>query len=282
MEEKDDDIKRAIDDIFGDDVIEIDTSNDDLNKNFNDEDEFSNVAKTSMENINSLSNTNDNDSNESINNLNDINPNNLNDSVNTLDGMNADEVNNDFDEEEYLKEDFVSKEKKQSKPFDIKTLIYFTLGFLVLIIVIYAAINYANKREKIIKCSYEAEDVGYKVTDWYKIKYKNNDILYVEGEYNYIAKTNEYKGQIPYIKNEKIPVIINSNGMKGFTYVYETNESLFKVLTYLDYELFDYDRISNIDQSVFPISYFKINTNRSLSDLIKDLERKDYVCTKSK
>lgn len=280
MEEKDDDIKRAIDDIFGDDIIEIDTSNDDLNENFNDDEEFNNVAKTSMENINNLSNINDNYSNESINNLNDINSNYLNDSVNTLDDISADEVNNDFNEEEYLNEDFVPNGKKQSKPFDIKTLIYFTLGFLVLIVVIYAAISYANKREKIIKCSYEAEDVGYKVTDWYKIKYKNNNILYVEGEYNYIAKTNEYKGQIPYIKNEKIPVIINSNGMKGFTYIYETNESLFKVLTYLDYELFDYDRISNIDQSVFPISYFKINTNRSLSDLIKDLERKDYVCTR--
>ena len=70
--------------------------------------------------------------------------------------------------------------------------------------------------------------------------------------------------------------------MSGFTYIYETSENFFKVSGYLDFTLFNYDKISKINQSITPISYFKIEPKQSFKELYKNLEKQGYVCTISK
>lgn len=252
MDEKDSDIKRAIDDIFGDDVIEIGSGKDTIKSEYTDGD----LSTTSL-NIPLTSSAA-----SSVPEINDYTP----------------EINNDENKEENKP----ANDEKDGKSFNKRIIIYFIIGFVIGFVLIYVIIRFVIGREKIVNCAYSAEDLGYKVTDEYKIKYKNDTILYVESVYNYIAKTDEYKAQIEYVKDEKIPVIINSNGMSGFTYVYEASESFFKVMGYLDFTLFDYKKINKMDQKVAPISYFNINSNPSFKALKKDLEKEGYVCTVSK
>ena len=244
MDEKDSDVKRALDDIFGDDIIEIDPA-------INDEEPIEEIIE-----------------------------------------INKEELNDEKKESkvEEIKEETITEEKdislidneKQEKSFNKKIFIYFILGFIIGLVFIYFIVNYSSEKEKIVNCSYQAEDTGYKVTDEYKITYKKDNVIYVESIYNYTAKTDEYKNQIEYIKDEKLPIIINSNGMSGFTYTYETSENFFKVFGYLDFTLFDYDKISKINQSVTPISYFNISSKQSFNELTKKLEKEGYVCIKSK
>lgn len=234
MDEKDKQMKEALDDIFGDDVIEIKDTNDD------------NLTNTSL-NIPNIS------SSEII-------------------------APTSLDKEDNIQE---TTEKDNNISYK-KIILYFLIGFVLGFILIYIIVNFVLNKEKTINCSYSANDLGYKITDEYKIKYKNNTILKVDGSYIYTAKTEEYKSQIEYIKNEKIPVIINSNGMKGFTYLYEVSDSYFKVNSYLVYDLFEFDKINKIDQKNMPISYFKITSDKSVKKLKNELINKGYTCNLSK
>lgn len=234
MDEKDKQMKEALDDIFGDDVIEIKDTNDD------------NLTNTSL-NIPNIS------SSEII-------------------------APTSLDKENNIQE---ITEKDNNISYK-KIILYFLIGFVLGFILIYIIVNFVLNKEKTINCSYSANDLGYKITDEYKIKYKNNTILKVDGSYIYTAKTEEYKSQIEYIKNEKIPVIINSNGMKGFTYLYEVSDSYFKVNSYLVYDLFEFDKINKIDQKNMPISYFKITSDKSVKKLKNELINKGYTCNLSK
>ena len=234
MDEKDKQMKEALDDIFGDDVIEIKDTNDD------------NLTNTSL-NIPNIS------SSEII-------------------------APTSLDNENNIQE---TTEKDNDISYK-KIILYFLIGFVLGFILIYIIVNFVLNKEKTINCSYSANDLGYKITDEYKIKYKNNTILKVDGSYIYTAKTEEYKSQIEYIKNEKIPVIINSNGMKGFTYLYEVSDSYFKVNSYLVYDLFEFDKINKIDQKNMPISYFKITSDKSVKKLKNELINKGYKCNLSK
>ncbi len=234
MDEKDKQMKEALDDIFGDDVIEIKDTNDD------------NLTNTSL-NIPNIS------SSEII-------------------------APTSLDKENKIQE---TTEKDNDISYK-KIILYFLIGFVLGFILIYIIVNFVLNKEKTINCSYSANDLGYKITDEYKIKYKNNTILKVDGSYIYTAKTEEYKSQIEYIKNEKIPVIINSNGMKGFTYLYEVSDSYFKVNSYLVYDLFEFDKINKIDQKNMPISYFKITSDKSVKKLKNELINKGYTCNLSK
>lgn len=234
MDEKDKQMKEALDDIFGDDVIEIKDTNDD------------NLTNTSL-NIPNIS------SSEII-------------------------TPTSLDKENNIQE---TTEKDNNISYK-KIILYFLIGFVLGFILIYIIVNFVLNKEKTINCSYSANDLGYKITDEYKIKYKNNTILKVDGSYIYTAKTEEYKSQIEYIKNEKIPVIINSNGMKGFTYLYEVSDSYFKVNSYLVYDLFEFDKINKIDQKNMPISYFKITSDKSVKKLKNELINKGYTCNLSK
>lgn len=234
MEDNDKKMKEALDNIFGDDVMEIENTNDD------------NLTNTSL-NIPSIS------------------------SSDIVAPVSLDNENNIKD-----------KEDENGNISQKKIILYFLIGFILGFILIYIIVNFIINKEKVINCSYSASDTGYKVTDEYKIKYKNNTILKVEGSYTYTAKNEEYKSQIEYIKKEKIPVIINSNGMKGFTYLYEVSDSYFKVNSYLDYDLFDLDNINKINQDNVPISYFKITNDKSVKKLKSELVSKGYTCNLSK
>ena len=234
MEDNDKKMKEALDNIFGDDVMEIENTNDD------------NLTNTSL-NIPSIS------------------------SSDIVAPVSLDNENNIKD-----------KEDENGNISQKKIILYFLIGFILGFILIYIIVNFIINKEKVINCSYSASDTGYKVTDEYKIKYKNNTILKVEGSYTYTAKNEEYKSQIEYIKKEKIPVIINSNGMKGFTYLYEVSDSHFKVNSYLDYDLFDLDNINKINQDNVPISYFKITNDKSVKKLKSELVSKGYTCNLSK
>lgn len=234
MEDNDKKMKEALDNIFGDDVMEIENTNDD------------NLTNTSL-NIPSIS------------------------SSDIVAPVSLDNENN-----------IKGKEDENGNISQKKIILYFLIGFILGFILIYIIVNFIINKEKVINCSYSASDTGYKVTDEYKIKYKNNTILKVEGTYTYTAKNEEYKSQIEYIKKEKIPVIINSNGMKGFTYLYEVSDSYFKVNSYLDYDLFDLDNINKINQDNVPISYFKITNDKSVKKLKSELVSKGYTCNLSK
>lgn len=160
-----------------------------------------------------------------------------------------------------------------------KNIIYYLIGLVIITIVIYVLVNFVFGVTKTITCKLDAEDVGYHFTDLYKITYKKNKISYVESVYTYTALNDEYKGQIEYIKDDKVPVIVNSNGMPGFTYVYEASDDYIKVNGYLDFNLFEYDKIDKLDQNLMPISYFKINSKLTYKALKNNLEEKGYVCT---
>ena len=176
-----------------------------------------------------------------------------------------------------------SKEKTNKNFFSLKRIIiYFVVGFLIGFVLIYVLVNYVFGVSNVTVCSQSAKDVGYEYTDEYKITYKKGKILYVESDYNYKALTDEFKSQINYVKDEKLLAVINSNGMPGFTYVYEVSDDHFKVNGYLDFELINFDKVDDINQDLMPISYFKIDSKLTYSSLISNLEDEGYKCTPSK
>ena len=187
-------------------------------------------------------------------------------------------ITNESDDNKTLEQ--VSEEEKST--FNIKKIIvYFFIGIIIGFILIFCLINYKNDKELKTSCFFSAEDDDYKITDEYKITYKNNKITYVEGTYVYTAKTEEYKKQVEFIKEEKLPIIINSNGMSGFTYTYESSSDFFKVYSYLDFEEFNMDKINKINQDTTPISFFKIKTDKKYEKLKESLEKKGFKCTLS-
>ncbi len=195
-------------------------------------------------------------------------------------------INNALDDifgTDLLEIDINNKDKKVSKKRNNKSIyIYIFLIILLLVIVLLMFIYDNNSKEKIVNCSYKANDKGYSITDEYIITYKENKIIYFDGKYIYRALNEEYKNQIDYVKDEKMPVIINSNGMPGFTYIYEIGEDYFSVNSYLDFSLFDYNLIDKNDNDNYPISYITIDSSTTYESLVKNLKKDGYTCTKSK
>lgn len=378
MNNKDRDLKNALDDIFGSDSIEIDVPNSNIKKEDNDQESIKLVSnyvdadfkKVENKNINDLSDVPKDmpynkisDKNENIIYNNDLNGSNnsflnndvLDNSNNTLNSNNNDSLNNDNNvfptyvnnefnasnlgnnennnQSQAFSHDFQydvndinaafnqntinndnnivnnkaqefnehaknnisinpvmdnaksdqSKEKTNKNFFSLKRIIiYFVVGFLIGFVLIYVLVNYVFGVSKVTVCSQSAKDTGYEYTDEYKITYKKDKILYVQSDYNYKALTDEFKSQINYVKDEKLLAVINSNGMPGFTYVYEVSDGHFKVNGYLDFELIDFDKVDDINQDLMPISYFKIDSKLTYSSLISNLEDQGYKCTPSK
>lgn len=168
---------------------------------------------------------------------------------------------------------------KDDKSFNKKIIIYIVLGILFGLIVVFILVNFVFGVEKKELCTSVAEDTGYKYTDEYKITYKKNKINYVETTYTYTALNSEYKEQIKYVSDDKLRAVINSNGMPGFTYTYETSDDYVKVNGYLDFTLFNYDEIEKINQEAMPLSYFKISRDMTYKTLKNDLEKNGYKCT---
>lgn len=168
---------------------------------------------------------------------------------------------------------------KDDKSFNKKIIIYIALGAILGLIVVFILVNFVFGVEKKELCTSVAEDTGYKYTDEYKITYKKNTINYVESTYTYTALNSEYKEQIKYVSDDKLRAVINSNGMPGFTYTYETSDDYVKVNGYLDFTLFNYDEIEKINQEAMPLSYFKISRDMTYKTLKNDLEKNGYKCT---
>lgn len=171
---------------------------------------------------------------------------------------------------------------KDDKSFNKKIIIYIALGAILGLIVVFVLVNFVFGIEKKELCTSVAEDTGYKYTDEYKITYKKNKINYVESTYTYTALNSEYKGQIKYVSDDKLRAVINSNGMPGFTYTYETSDDYVKVNGYLDFTLFNYDEIEKINQEAMPLSYFKISRDMTYKTLKANLEKEGYKCTTTK
>ncbi len=171
---------------------------------------------------------------------------------------------------------------KDDKSFNKKIIIYIALGMVLGLIVVFILVNFVFGIEKKELCTSTAEDTGYKYTDEYKITYKKNKINYVESTYTYTALNSEYQEQIKYVSDDKLRAIINSNGMPGFTYTYETSDNYVKVNGYLDFTLFNYDEIEKIDQEAMPLSYFKISRDMTYKTLKANLETEGYKCTTTK
>ncbi len=249
MDDNNQDIKKALDEIFGDDFIEIDV------KKENKDEKKEEILST--ETLNDIIQTPKLEENDKavINYSNKIN----------------DDINENKD-----KKDGQNETKKTS--FNKILIISIIIGFLLGVLVIFIVIDNVFYKEKVTNCSSSASDYGYKYSDEYKITYKHDDIVYVEGEYIYNVLDNDYKDQIDVIKNEKMHVLLNSNGMKGFTYTYEVSDKSFKINSYLDFSQFDYKKINNIDQSLMPISYFEITNNMKYETLIKELQNQGYKC----
>lgn len=241
MNNKDEDLKKALDELFGDDVEDIKTE-----------------EKGDFEA--SLGDTT-------------YNENNIIDA--SLDS-NADEININNFEIETEKQD-ATKDTINSK----KIFVYLLIGFIIGLMLLFFVIDKQDVQQNIVYCSHSKEDTGYKEMTEYKITKKDDVITFVEGTYTYVAKTDEYKTNIDKVKEEKIPVIINSNGMSGFTYSYETSDNLFKIDSYLDYELFDETQVKDALQKGTPISFYPISLEKNYLDLKKVLEKSGFKCTTS-
>lgn len=285
MTDKEKSINDALNDIFGDDFLEFDTNNE---ENINIKPE-SNIT---FENYNEENSTSINNPRESTDEFKENNVSNIieekinNDTPKDIifenytqnnfnDVKQGDEVFSD--ENSNINQSYIGKKNKSKK-----YLTYIIIGIVFAILIILSVIKLVSSIERKEYCYYEANDDGYSLTDEYTISYKGNKLLYVEGIYSYSALKDEYKSQIEYIKNEKLPVIINSNGMKGFTHIYEIGENSLKINSYYDVTLMDFDLIDKNDNKINPISYINLKSNVTYKNLKKNLEKNGYKCTLSK
>lgn len=263
---EDKDIKSALDDIFGPDFIEINVDESKNNENKKAEELKEDEYLNNLDEKNSILTNNTYVDDLSLK---------VKDNVEIENNKSSNEKTDDNSFNDF-------KKIKTKDNFNKKMILYFAIGFILGIIIIYMIVNYVQNKTYVVNCSSYAEDTGYKYTDEYKITYKKDSILNVDGTYTYTALSDEYKPQVNIIKEDKSHAIINSNGMPGFTYTYEVSDDYFKVNLYLDFTLFDYKKIKEIDQDLMPISYFKISENMTYDSLKKDLEKQGYKCVPSK
>ena len=282
MTDKEKSINDALNDIFGDDFLEFETNdkseadNKDLGFNINTNDIESNDDKNIVFEDYDISDT-DITSNEIKNDevayeTNSINNNENIDINNTVYDNSKDSINIQANDAMI---DASNNSNKKSK----KYIMYIIIAMVFIVLIVLSIIKLNASFEKKEYCYYEAKDEGYSLTDEYTISYKGNKLLYVEGAYAYNALNDEYKNQIEYIKDEKLPVIVNSNGMSGFTHIYEIGEDTLKISSYYDILSIDF---SLVDNKSNPISYVNLKSNTTYKDLKEDLEKNGYKCTPSK
>lgn len=276
MKDKDKNIEEAIDNIFGEDVLTINTDSDDSNDN--------DLSKTSL-NIYNYEN-----SDIDLSKLDDETKNQLeNDhealyNYDTNDEKSTDEQNesNNVMSLDSSSDDDIEVEKQTDLNGKRKGILIILLCAILLVIVILTLFIYNLNCEKNVSCVYSVNDKNFVLSDTVKITYKKDKISYVNSNYSYAAITKDFKDQIDNIRQEKIPVIVNSNGMKGFTYILNEENDKFSITSSLDFTSFDYDEISKIDQKTKPISYFEIDSNLTYKKLKNILEKQGYTCKKSK
>ena len=200
----------------------------------------------------------------------------LNDIVNAnLEPASDEDITSSYESYNTLVETESDTPKKNNK------MLYLILGAIFVAILIVILCVLSINCEKKTSCSYAVNDTNYKITDTYEIKYKKNKILYVNGKYVYEAKTKDFENQINIIRQEKIPVMVNSNAMKGFTYILDEGNDKISITSSLDFTSFDYNEISKIDQKTKPISYFEIDSTLTYEKLKNILEKQGYTCKKA-
>lgn len=252
MHKKDDNLKDALDEIFGDDFIEVDTG-DKIEENaplidraiFTDyelEEEKQEQLKRS--NI-------------------------------ATDNIKQIPVNNKANNNTPNKKNIPKKEhtKRKYKPFIliILTIIMVLLISLVVYIIVFGI-------EKTTICELKAKDTGYNFSDSYIITYKKNNIMKIKSSYVYNATDSEFTEQVKFVKESKLPVVINSNGMSGFTYMVEESDNSFKVNGYLDFEKMNFKEVDKQDYDLFPITYEKINSKTTYNGFVNKLKKQGYIC----
>jgi len=272
MNDNDKDLETALDDIFGSDFIEID-----VNGLKEEEKPSNNVSKSDVIDVeeddfrvevptNSTSMVNQKTTND------------LDDEFSKKQKSTSEDENISKENINDVNKETLNKRKQGNK----KTLIWITIYLILITLAIYILVKYVFGVTKVINCSSTAEDEGYKYTDEYKITYKKNTISFIENTYKYTALTDEFKSQIEYIKQDKLLYIVNSNGMPGFTYLYETSDDFIKIDGYFDFDLIEFNKIDKINQEEMPIFPIKINSKTNFKNFKKVLENDGYKCIPSK
>ena len=232
----------------------------------------------------------------SVNNIKDlkddmINKEDITPSIKTLNNSAIEEKNvpisNNFGmkKSEDAKENEIKDKNNNSLKIDFSKLNtkFVLLSIIALVFIIFiAVILYNTNKESKVSCSFDATDVGYKMHDEYLVSHRSNNITYIHGTYTYTAKTDEFKNQINVIKEEKIPVIVNSNGMEGFTHTYEISDNQISVFSYYDFTKIDFKKVDKNDDKITPISYVNFKSTTTYDKLIQNLKKSGYKCTSSK
>lgn len=273
MKDNDKDLETALDDIFGSDFIEIDVNGskeDDKLSNNETELDVIHVKKEEDTKIEMPTNSTSMVSQKVTNNLKNEPAKNQS-IINEEKNDSKENINN------------VNKEKLNKKKQKNKKMIIWIIIYSILIsLLIFILVKYVFGVTKVVNCSSMAEDEGYKYTDEYKITYKKNSINFIENTYKYTALTDEFKSQIEYIKQDKLLYIVNSNGMPGFTYLYEISDDFIKIDGYFDFGLIEFSEIDKINQEEMPLFPIKINSKTNFKNLKKNLENEGYKCIPSK
>lgn len=196
--------------------------------------------------------------------------------------QNNQELNNVtyYEEEKHndVSENVTNEDGKYQKK---NIIIYFIVGIIIGLIILFVIMHINSGKTKIVNCSYNKKDDVYSETEEYTITYTGNNINYIEGVYTYKTIPENNK-QLGVIREQKIPIIINSNGMDGFTHIFEIGDTIFKVYSYYDYEIMNFEKIEKNDSSKTPISYINIDSSKSYKKMKKDMENRGFKCINSK
>ena len=188
---------------------------------------------------------------------------------------NNDEVSSDVNKSDISKENKNIFEEYNNNYGKYKIVVFILIAMFIIAIV---GIILFIFKEKTIVCTNNIKADVYKLYEEYDITYKKNKIIKLKNIYEYVAISDEYKFQIDYIKTEKLPVIINSNGMDGFTYKYEVSDNSYYLIGYLDFEQMDFAKIDKINKKLFPISYVDFDSITTYLNLKNIIEKKGFSC----
>lgn len=252
MHKKDDNLKDALDEIFDDDFIEVETKDsNEENIPLIDRAIFTDYELEEEKKEEQLKQS-------------DVNVHNINEKP----------VNNE------VKDDLATIKnipKKDRSKINYKLLLIILIAIIILLVSlgVYLAVF---EIEKTTVCELKAKDTGYNFSDTYMVIYKKNNIIKIKSSYVYNATDSEFTEQVKFVKESKLPIVINSNGMSGFTYTVEESDNMFKVNGYLDFEKMNFKEVDKQNYDLFPIAYEKIDSKTTYSSFINKLKKEGYSC----
>ena len=170
----------------------------------------------------------------------------------------------------------VEDDKKESS----KYIFYMILALVFMFSVVTCVVIYITNKEQVTRCTFKAFDSGYKIKDEYTFAHKNGNLTYIQGKYKYTALTEEFKAELENVKKEKIPVIVNSNGMPGFTHSLQTTDEYVIINSYYDITKINFKEVDKINYDVAPVSYITLKSTTTYKKIINELSKKAYICKK--